>query len=73
MVGAMELRSFKVRAADGHVRVVTGDTSGDRATDLLGANAQAVIKTASPLLRQLSESVDASPPPPTQSVRNRRS
>lgn len=59
MVTAMELRSFKVRAADDHVRVVTGDTSGDSGTDLLGAHAQAVINAASPLFEELSARVGA--------------
>ena len=55
----MELHSFKVRAADDHVRAVTGDTSGDSGTDLLGANAEAVIAAAMPLLQRLSEDVGA--------------
>ncbi len=59
MFRAMELRSFKVRAADGHVRVVTGDTDGERGTDLFDARAAAVIEAARPLLTALSARVGA--------------
>ncbi len=59
MVRAMELRSFKVRAADGHVRVVTGDTDGDRGTYLFDARAATVIEVTRPLLVALSARVGA--------------
>ncbi|MEZ4385910.1 MAG: methyltransferase domain-containing protein, partial [Nannocystaceae bacterium] len=57
----MEVRSFKVRAAAQHVRVLAVDTDGERGRDLEGDAAQAVIDAAAPLMAALAAQLGAPP------------
>jgi len=50
----MELRSFKVRAAAAHIRVLSVDTDGEVGRDLTDAAADTVIAAAAPLFAMLA-------------------